>query len=63
MAKPKREVFDEEFSGFKEGLAFASATYQIKKSQLSQLYFDKDESLDRAIEGFHRLVSNIQQLI
>jgi len=51
VAKPKREVFDEEFSGFKEGLAFASATYQIKKSQLSQLYFDKDESLDRAIES------------
>ncbi len=47
---------DEEFSRFKETLAFASATYQIKKSQLSQLYFDKDESLDRAIEGFHRLV-------
>ncbi len=56
VAKPKREVSDEEFSSFKEALAFASATYQIKKSRLSQLYFDNDESLDRAIEGFHRLV-------
>ncbi len=35
---------------------FARATYQIKKSRLSQLYFDNDESLDRAIEGFQRLV-------
>lgn len=56
VAKPKREVSGEEFSSFKETLVFASATYQIKKSQLSQLYFDNDESLDRAIEGFYRLV-------
>ena len=51
VAKPQREVSDEEFSRFKEALAFASATYQIKKSRLSQLYFDNDESLDRAIES------------
>jgi hypothetical protein len=51
VAKPKREVFDEEFSGFKEGLAFASATCQIKKSRLSQFYFDNIKSFNRAIES------------
>jgi len=51
VAKPKREVSDEEFSRFKEALAFASATYQIKKSRLSQLYFDNIKSFDRAIES------------
>ena len=59
VAKPQREVFrvfDEEFSSFREALAFASATYKIKKSRLSQLYFDNDESFDRAIEAFHELV-------
>ncbi|APE00464.1 hypothetical protein BM526_00545 [Alteromonas mediterranea] len=59
VAKPQREVFkvfDEEFSSFREALAFASATYKIKKSRLSQLYFDNDESFDRAIEVFHGLV-------
>ena len=59
VAKPQREVFtvfNEEFSSFREALAFASATYQIKKSRLSQLYFDNDESFDRAIEAFHELV-------
>jgi len=35
-------VFDEEFSRFKEALAFASATYQIKKSRLSQLWLWKE---------------------
>ncbi|MFZ8201116.1 hypothetical protein [Alteromonas portus] len=45
------KVFDEEFSSFKEALAFASAKYQIKKSRLSQLYFDNIKSFDRAIEG------------
>ncbi|WP_334020869.1 hypothetical protein [Alteromonas sp. S015] len=59
VAKPQREVFkvfDEEFSSFREALAFASATYKIKKSRLSQLYFDNDESFDRAIGVFHGLV-------
>ena len=28
----------------------------MKKSRLSQLYFDNDESFDRAIEAFHGLV-------
>ncbi len=59
VAKPQREVFtvfNEEFDSFREALAFASATYQIKKSRLSQLYFDNDESFDRAIEAFHGLV-------
>lgn len=51
VAKPQREVSDEEFSRFKEALAFASATYQIKKSRLSQLYFDNIKSFDRAIES------------
>ena len=61
VAKPQREVFnvfDEEFSSFREALAFASATYKIKKSRLSQLYFDNDESFDRAIEVFHGLVED-----
>ena len=56
VAKPQREVFtvfNEEFRSFREALAFASATYKIKKSRLSQLYFDNDESFDRAIEAFH----------
>ena len=56
VAKSQREVSDEEFSRFKEALAFACATYQIKKSRLRQLYFDNIRSFDRAIEGFHRLV-------
>ena len=54
VAKPQREVFtvfNEEFSSFREALAFASATYQIKKSRLSQLYFDYIKSFDRAIES------------
>ncbi|WP_257720416.1 hypothetical protein [Alteromonas mediterranea] len=44
-------MFYEEFSSFREALAFACATYKIKKSRLSQLYFDNDESFDGAIEG------------
>ena len=52
------EVFDEEFSRFKEALTFACATYKITKSRLSQLYFDNDESFDRAIEVFHSLIEN-----
>jgi hypothetical protein len=32
-----------------EALAFVSATYKIKKSRLSQLYFANGESFDRAI--------------
>jgi hypothetical protein len=51
VAKPQCEVFDEKFSRFKRVLAFACATYRIKKSRLSQLYFDNDEGFDRAIEG------------
>jgi len=57
VAKPHREVFDEEFSRFKGALAFACATYKIKKSRLSQLYFDNDESFDRTIEAFHGLIN------
>jgi len=49
VAKPKREMSDEEFSSFKETLALAR--YQIKKSRLSQLYFDYIKSFDRAIES------------
>ena len=49
VAKPQRE-------SFREALAFASDTYQIKKSRLSQLYFENDESFDRAIGVFHGLV-------
>tara|TARA_Y100000296_G_C5084334_1_gene211608 strand:+ start:154 stop:303 length:150 start_codon:yes stop_codon:yes gene_type:complete len=41
-----------------QALAFVSATYKIKKSRLSQLYFDNDESFDRAIEAFHSLIEN-----
>lgn len=51
MAKSQREVFDEELSSFEETLALASAIYQIKKSRLSQLYFDYIKSFDRAIES------------
>ena len=63
VAKLQREVFKvfyEEFSSFWEALAFASATYKIKKSRLSQLYFDNDESFDKAIEVFHGLVEGNQ---
>ena len=55
VAKPQREVFrvfDEEFSSFREALAFASATYKIKKSRLSQLYFENDESFEREQSSF-----------
>ena len=51
VEKPQCEMSDEEFSGGKEALAFACATYKIKKCRLSQLYFDNDESFDRAFEG------------
>jgi|TARA_A200000159_G_scaffold151851_1_gene162305 uncharacterized protein YcgL (UPF0745 family) len=44
-------VFDKEVSRFKKALAFACATYKINKSRLSQLYFDNDESFDRAMEA------------
>ena len=50
------KVFDQEFDSFREALAFACKTYQIKKSRLSQLYFDNDESFDKAIEAFHAYV-------
>jgi hypothetical protein len=59
VAKPQHDVFkvfDEEFESFREALAFASETYQIKKSRLSQLYFENDESFDMAIGIFHGLV-------
>ncbi|WP_334014671.1 hypothetical protein [Alteromonas sp. S167] len=62
-AAPQQEVFtvfDQEFDSFREALAFASNAYQIKKSRLSQLYFDNDESFDRAIEVFHGLVEGNQ---
>ncbi|WP_377893107.1 hypothetical protein [Alteromonas sp. R78001] len=62
VAKPQREVFkvfDEEFESFREALAFASETYQIKKSRLSQLYFEHDESFDKAVEVFHGLVGGV----
>ena len=55
VAKPQREVFkvfNEEFRSFREALAFASATYKIKKSRLSQLYFDNDESFEREQSSF-----------
>ncbi|ANB20560.1 hypothetical protein A6K25_04220 [Alteromonas stellipolaris] len=61
VAKPQCEVFkvfDEEFESFREALAFASKTYQIKKSRLSQLYFEHDESFDKAVEVFHGLGKN-----
>lgn len=45
------KVFDGEFSSFRETLAFASATYKIKKSRLGQPYFDNGESFNRAVEG------------
>ena len=62
MAKTQREVFkvfDEEFSSFRETLAFASATYKIKKSRLGQPYFDNGESFNRAIKVFNYSVSDI----
>lgn len=46
------KVFDGEFSSFREALAFA--TYKTKKSRLNKLYFDNDESFDRAVEVFRR---------
>ena len=52
------KVFDEELSSFREALAFAYFIYKIKKSRLSQLYFDDDESFDRAIEAFYSLIEN-----
>ena len=51
------KVFDDEFSSFREALAFACATYKIKKGRLNQLYFDNYESFDRTIEAFHGLIN------
>ncbi|WP_159579926.1 hypothetical protein [Alteromonas sp. KUL106] len=44
------KVFDGELISLRETAAFASATYKMKKSWLSELYFDNDESFDRPIE-------------
>ncbi len=55
MAKPWREVFKEfegELNSFRETLAFAYFIYKIKKSRLSQLYFDDDESFDKVVGFF-----------
>ena len=59
VAKPQHEVFkvfDEEFESFREALECACEIYQIKKSRLSQLYFESGESFDKAIETFHHAV-------
>ena len=48
------KVFDETFENFKQALEYASHTYQIKKSRLSELYFENGENFDSAIEAFHR---------
>ena len=32
VAKPRREMFDEEFSSYKDALAFANATYKVNKA-------------------------------
>ncbi len=59
VAKPEKrlfKVFEHEFNSFKEALEFAVSTYQIKKSRLSQLYFESGESFEKAIEAFHHSV-------
>ncbi len=38
VAKPQCEVFDEEFSSFRETLAFACVTYMIKKPAKRALF-------------------------
>lgn len=56
VAKPEKrlvKVFEHEFDSFKEALEFACLAYQIKKSKLSQLYFESGESFEKAIENFH----------
>jgi len=57
------KVFDEELSSFREALAFAYFIYKIKKSRLSQLYFDDDESFDRAVGAFNGLVEGIRETL
>jgi len=57
VPKPQESVFTvfgETFEDYKTALEHASATYQIKKSRLSQLYYDNGESFDKAVEAFHR---------
>lgn len=49
-------VFDEAFEDFKTALEYACSTYKIKKSRLSQLYYDNGESFEKAVTAFHRLV-------
>lgn len=59
VAKPEKrvfKVFEHEFDSFKEALECACEVYQIKKSRLSQLYFESGESFDKAIETFHHAV-------
>jgi len=56
VAKPQREVFkvfEGELISFRETAALCQRIYKIKKSRLSELYFDNGESFDKAIEGFH----------
>ena len=61
VAAPQHQVFtvyEQEFESFREALAFASNAYQIKKSRLSKLYFEHDESFEKAIEVFHQSVND-----
>ena len=51
-------VFEQEFDSFREALAFASNAYQIKKSRLSKLYFEYDESFEKAIAVFHEKIKS-----
>ncbi len=59
MAKSQREmfkVFDGELNSFRETAALYQRIYKIKKSQLSELYFDNGESFDKEVEVFNGLM-------
>ncbi|MEZ9398715.1 hypothetical protein AB4393_18760 [Vibrio splendidus] len=47
------EVFGSKFDNFRDALAYASASYQIPKSKLKDLFFEHDNSFDSAITFVH----------
>ncbi|SFC08585.1 hypothetical protein [Pseudoalteromonas denitrificans] len=46
-------VFEHEFSNFKAALDFASKTYRVPKAKLKDLYLEKGNSFNIAIEAYH----------
>ena len=46
-------VFDTEFTDFREALEFASLQYRVPKAKLKDLFSEKDNSFELAIEVYH----------